>query len=231
MATSGSTNFVVTRDQIIEDAYSHIGHLDEGETLNSERLAYGARQLEKMLKSWSAQGRHLWILKEAELPLVDGTTSYTVGPTGDLVITRPRKILDARRRTSGQDTPIYVTSRKEYFALPNKSVESKVVQIYYDRQLVNGTIYCWPTPDNSTDTIRFTYEAYIEDFDSNANDTPLPSEWSEALSWNLSVRLAGRENVDITTWNKVEEIAGKMLAEVAWDDNEDAPLEFYFEDC
>lgn len=230
MATSGSTNFVITRDEIITDAYSHLGHLDEGETLNSERLSYGARQLNKMLKAWAIKGLHLWTIYENALPLVDGKSSYTAGPTGDLVMQRPLRILSARRRVGSIDTPIWVTSREEYFSLPNKTTEAPATQIYYDPQLVNGVIYVWPTPDNSTDTIRFDYEGLIQDFDTASDDTPLPSEWSEALSWNLATRLAGRENVDLNTWGFVKGMADEMLTLVEWHDNEHAPLEFVFSD-
>ncbi len=228
MATSNSVNFVLTRNEIVSDAYSHIGHLDEGEILSGEREAYGVRQLNKMMKAWVAKGQHVFTTQEGLLPLVASTSSYTIGPTGTYVINRPNRILSARwRDSSSNDTPIWKVSREEYFSLPNKSNEGKPTQFYYDRQLTNGVMFVWPTPDSSLDKIAFTYEDTIQDFDSNANDTPFPSEWSDALTWNLAMRLCGRENVDLGTFQMVKLMADELLKDVLDYNDEYTELQFF----
>jgi len=227
VATSGSVDFVVTRNDIISDAYSHIGHLDEGEVLTGERENYAARQLNKMMKAWVAKGHLVWTMKEGLLPLAKGDSSYTIGPTGEYVINRPNRIISARwRDSSSNDTPIWKISREEYFDLPNKTVQGKPTQFYYDRQLTNGVLYVWPTPDSGKDCIAFTYEDTIEDFDSNANDTPFPPEWAEALSWNLALRLGGRENAALDTMGAVAAMASRMLDDALDYDNEFTEIQF-----
>jgi hypothetical protein len=62
MATSGSIDFAVTRDNIIEDALSEIGIFREGADITSSEytstVTYAARVLNRMVKSWMGQGFH-----------------------------------------------------------------------------------------------------------------------------------------------------------------------------
>lgn len=212
MATSNSVDFAVTRNDIINDAYSHIGHLDEGEILTGEREEYAARQLNKMIKAWTAKGTHLWALKERELPLAKGVNAYTIGPSGDYEINRPNRVANLRRKGSdGIETPVWHISRREFMEQPNKISRSTVNMAYYDRQLTNGVMYVWPTPSSGLECLLFTSEEHIEDFDASTNDTAFPQEWAEALSWNLAVRLGFRENIDPTTLNAVKGMADECL--------------------
>lgn len=82
MATSGSTDFSVTRDNIIADALSKIGVLAAGETVTSTDTAFCARALNMMIKAWSTRGLQLWAQKQATLFLAKNTHSYSLGPTG-----------------------------------------------------------------------------------------------------------------------------------------------------
>ncbi len=83
MATSGSTNFSITRNQIITEALEDIGAVGVGETLTSEDLTKGARKLNIMVKRDMVWGLHLWALQEGTLFLVDGQESYQLGSGGD----------------------------------------------------------------------------------------------------------------------------------------------------
>lgn len=227
MATSGTTDFVLTVSQVLDDAYAHIGHLSEGEILNAERESYALRQLNAMLKSWTVK-YSIWNLREATLPLVVGQTSYTVGPLGDLAIQRPNRIIQARWSTTlGIDTPIWIVGRQEYFDQPNKTVTGKPVEIYYDRQLTEGVIFVWPTADDATDTVKFTYEGSIENIDLVTDDLPFPIEWGEAVTWNLALRLISRENASQEAERRVTMRATEFLDDVLAFNNENTPLEFY----
>lgn len=62
MATSGSSDFNMTRNQIIIDALEHIGGISEGETPTAEANTSAARSLNLMMKAWQAEGVNLWTL-------------------------------------------------------------------------------------------------------------------------------------------------------------------------
>lgn len=125
--------------------------------------------------------------------LASAATSGNVVFTYTSKIARPQRI-DADsaywHSSDGQDTPINIISRSDYSKLSNKTTQGKIVQAFYDPQLVNGTLYLWPTPDDATDVLKFWYERVIEDFDTT-NDTPdFAIEWSEALILGLASRMS-----------------------------------------
>lgn len=94
------------------------------------------------------------------------------------------------RSPEGQDTPVKLISRAEYAQLSNKASSGKIVQTYYDPQLVNGQLYLWPAPDSASDILRFWYERILEDFDVGTDTPDFAIEWGEALILGLASRMA-----------------------------------------
>lgn len=130
-------------------------------------------------------------------------------------ITRPQRIVSAYRRDiNGNDTPIELISRGDYASLSYKASEGKTVQAFYDPQLTTGTLYLWPTPDLTTDVVRFWYSRPIEDFDAAADNPDFPIEWGEALTYGLAERLATlyQAPLEIRQWIKAEATAKFELA-------------------
>jgi hypothetical protein len=82
MATSGSVDFALNRNEIITEALSVLGELGEAETVGGNRLDQCNRWLNIMVKAWMAQGARLWAMKQATLFLAEGTASYSLGATG-----------------------------------------------------------------------------------------------------------------------------------------------------
>lgn len=271
MTTSNSSDFSLTRDQIIRAALEETGELSQDETIDATRLASCSLRLNSWSKSLMAQGAKLWAMKQATLFLSVGTSSYSLGATGthctnsyiqttlsaDKVATnttlslttfvgmsandnigivlndgtihwttisgapgapttiatglasaatsgnavfvyatkinRPQRIdVDSANWHSlaGNDTPVRIISREEYTNLSNKTSKGKIVQGYYDPQLINGILKVWPTPDNATDVLQFWYERILEDFDVGTNTPDFTIEWGEALILGLAARIA-----------------------------------------
>lgn len=76
MATSGSTNFTETRDQIILDALALLGVYGVGRTVSSEDMSFCVSMLNKMVKSWANQGLRLFTKTEAVLYLSPNQEHY-----------------------------------------------------------------------------------------------------------------------------------------------------------
>ncbi len=134
-------------------------------------------------------------------------------------IPRPEQVMNPRRRDSNnQDTPIRTISRQEYFSQPNKTSTGKAVDLYYDRQLLNGTIYLWPSPDSISEKILFTYLTPFEIFDSAADDPDFPQEWLEPIVFNLAVRLAPEYGMPLDERQVLKVQADEYLfAALKWD--------------
>jgi hypothetical protein len=82
MATSGSVDFSISRDDIITDALQMLGEGAEGEPISGDRMDACSRRLNMMVKAWMANGAKLWAMKQATLFLTEGTASYSLGATG-----------------------------------------------------------------------------------------------------------------------------------------------------
>ncbi len=108
-------------------------------------------------------------------------------------INRPQRIDGEAmfwRSAAGQDTPVKLISRAEYAQLSSKAISGKIVQAYFDPQLVNGQLYLWPAPDSAGDVLRFWYERILEDFDTGSNTPDFAIEWGEALILGLAARMS-----------------------------------------
>jgi hypothetical protein len=86
MTTSGSVNFSVSRDDIIQDALENLGVLSEGDTPSAAQLTQMSRKLNMIVKQWQgrsdfAPGLKLWARKTGYLFLQSGQSVYTLGPT------------------------------------------------------------------------------------------------------------------------------------------------------
>lgn len=125
--------------------------------------------------------------------LASAATSGNAVFTYTTKITRPQRLdVDAANWHSlaGNDTPVSIVSREEYTRHTNKTTQGKIVEAFYNSQLINGTLKVWPTPDDATDVLQFWYERIIEDFDA-AGDTPdFAIEWVEALILGLAAKMA-----------------------------------------
>ena len=117
--------------------------------------------------------------------------NYIYAYTNDLA--RPLRIIDARRRdeSSDQDTPIITQSHEEYQRLPNKTNDGETNMVYYhpEHRSARGTVYLWPRPDSVARTIRLSCILPLQDFDASGNNADLPTEWLDAIIWNLAKRL------------------------------------------
>ena len=68
---------------IIKGALRLIGEVDANQPIPAAETQDGLEALNYMVKSWQAQGLHLWTKTEGVLFLDVGKTDYLVGPSGD----------------------------------------------------------------------------------------------------------------------------------------------------
>lgn len=300
MATSGSTNYSRTRDNLIDTSLKLLGVLGEGETASANAVTDMAVLLNSMIKGWQAIGINLWREDEAVVFLTDSTAEYSLYSSGDrasaeiiktelsvagatsdttitvdsvtsmatsdkigvelddntidwstissidttnktitmaaglggaaavnnnvyvytTILSRPMDIVSARLLyDNGIERELRKLGRKEYFQLPNKTIEGKPVAFYFSPQLDRGKLYLWPTPDSVADRLRITYIRTIEDFDASTDDPDFPQEWLEAIAYNLAVRAAPMYGIDLLVDNpSVLSIANSSFGLLqAWD--------------
>lgn len=67
MATSGSTNFSINRDDIIKRALRLIGVLPQGESPSTDQVTEASLALNGLVKAWQADGMPLWAIRTSSL--------------------------------------------------------------------------------------------------------------------------------------------------------------------
>lgn len=82
MALSGSTNFPVTRDDLIKAAMQHISALGDGDTPNATQLSEASFLLNILIKNWQTEGMQLWMTYYGYIFPVSGTTKCSLGAEG-----------------------------------------------------------------------------------------------------------------------------------------------------
>lgn len=88
MATSGSVNFSVSRDDIIKAALQRIGVVAVGGTPSASQYTEGSLLLNGIVKSWTASlGMPLWGSQNLVLLPTTGVRNVNIGPSGGHVTT------------------------------------------------------------------------------------------------------------------------------------------------
>jgi hypothetical protein len=145
MATSGTTSFNLSIDEIIEEAYERIGmRINSGHDIKTAR-----RSLNILFSEWGNRGIHLWKVELNEVAMVAGQASYTVPTNVSDVLEAYISSTSGAPGTTTNDLTLSKIDRSAYAALPNKGTTGQPSQYYVDRQ-VTPLIYLFQTPDLST---------------------------------------------------------------------------------
>ena len=198
MTTSGTYSFTTTRDNLITGALRLCGVIAQGETPSATQISEGADALNYMVKALEAEGMPLWAITTTTITPVANQTSYTIA-TPKLL--KPIQAWN-RQTYSNVDIPMRLISRQEYNILGNKSTTGNPIQMYFQPNRDDTTVYLFPTPDSTSagnNVIYIVAQRPFQDFDT-ATDTPdFPQEWYEAVLYGLAQRLAGLYNIDVET--------------------------------
>lgn len=229
MATSGSTNFATTRDNLINGALRLVGAIGQGEVGTANQISEAADSLNMMIKGFMNYGMPLWAVKKYAGTLVANTSEYEIGITKTWNTPKPLKIYNAyvRNNVSNTDTPITKVSRQEYLNFSNKSASGTPVNMYYDPQNTSGFVHVYPAPTANVATnysLVIHYQRPFEDFDA-ANDEPdFPQEWYEVIKYGLAVRLAGEYGLERFARKELKDEFRLLLAQAQGFNQEEESL-------
>lgn len=299
MATSGSINFTLTRDNLITLALQDIGVLRDGGTPTSDQVTYCSYKLNMLIKHWEMKNLHVWSTAEASMFLTSGVNKYTLsGSTansaGDNTIkttlsaaasstswtcttvtgmnvsdnigivldsgslywttitaintttkivtvntaassaassgavvyaytstaTKPLRILSVRHSDSaGNERIVQMKGRDDFMSIPVKSSPGPVNACFYTQGRDAGTMYVYLTPDDSSNSLNYSYARTIEDFDSSSDNADIPQEWLRALLLNLEVDICPHYGKDLhKQMPDLQRLAQEAISEATlWD--------------
>ena len=148
--TSGVTEYNPQIDDIIEEAYARTGVLG---TRTGYQLRSARRSLNILFSEWGNRGVHLWKIKLAKVPLVEGQAEYNFASDSTNFPEDIDQVLEAYYRnnsdaTAPQDIALTKIDRSQYSQTPNKLAKGTPSQYYVERKL-NPSIFLYTTPSSS----------------------------------------------------------------------------------
>jgi len=178
MAVSTSQDFNLDIDEIIQEAYEHLG----GPPLVGNDGITARRSLNLLLSDWQNRGILLWTTEFTNQTMTESTASYTLATT-------VMAVTEAVCRRSGNDLQMTRISAEEYLKLPNKATEARPTQFATIKGRDAIILYLWPTPENSTDIVRMHTVRRFYNFDESIQDPDVPYRFLPCLTMGLAYYL------------------------------------------
>jgi len=216
MATSGTTTFQLTRNEIITAAAELCAVLSKNQTLETIDFTRGAEYLNRWITAHTGDFP-LSKRKEYTFSLVEDVSTYEIGVGKTLNTVYPTRMLQAwsiDNTSLGARTPLEIIGDYNYNLLPLNTSSGPPIQMTYQPLVNYGIIKIWPVPDAYTEdntTISITYEAPIEVFSSSTNTLDLPQEWTEAVIHGVAALWAPAWGVPIPDRHELKQEAKDYL--------------------
>jgi hypothetical protein len=200
MATSGTTTFDLSIEEIIQEAYERCGMATtSGYSLRSARTS-----LNLLFAEWANRGIHLWKVSLNENLLVSGQAEYAVdGNVSDVLEAYVSTTGGGANTVNTQDVSLSKIDRSAYAALPNKLAVGQPSQYYVDRQEI-PKIYLYQAPDLNTYTyLKYYVIKRIQDAGSYTNESDIVFRFLPCLVAGLAYYLAMKNSPELVQQNKL----------------------------
>ena len=200
MATSGTTAFDLSIEEIIQEAYERCGmSTTSGHSLRSARTS-----LNLLFAEWANRGIHLWKVSLNENQLVSGQAEYAVdGNVSDVLEAFVSSTGAGANTVNTQDVALSKIDRSAYSALPNKLAVGQPSQYYVDRQEI-PKIYLYQAPDLNTYTyLKYYVIKRIEDAGAYTNDADIVFRFLPCMVAGLAYYLAMKNAPTLVQQNKL----------------------------
>ena len=176
MAVSGTYNFNLDIDEVIQEAMEMIG----GENTLGHEPASARRSINLMLKDWQNRGILLWSTSVSSVTVAASVTAYSL----DSSTVDALEVVLSRDNTDIQLTRI---SPEEYLIIPNKTQTGRPMQFSIRRGVSNPTMSLWPIPENSTDILKMEVISELQDVDKSAGqNADMPKRFLPPLTCGLA---------------------------------------------
>jgi hypothetical protein len=186
MATSGTTNFNLDIDDVVEEAFERCGmRVTTGYQLSSAR-----RSLNILFLEWANRGLNLWTIERFTTTLTSGV-EYVDLPIN--VVNVLEAVIRDTTQSPAIDISIERISRADYINLPNKTTSNaRPSQFYVERTNV-PRVYFYPSPNANYEFIHYRITR-IEDAGNYENETDINFRFLPCmvagLAFHLSIKFA-----------------------------------------
>jgi hypothetical protein len=205
--TSETTEFNPQIDEVIEEAFERTGVRG---TRTGYQLRSARRSLNIMFQEWGNRGVHLWKVKLAKVPLVEGQAEYNFASDSENFPQDMDSILEAYYRnnsttTAPQDIALTQISRSQYSQTPNKLTKGTPSQYYVERKL-NPSIFLYATPSSSVSSTTtpssfqfcFYYLSKIQDAGAYNNTSDVVNRFYPCMMSGLAYYLSQKYSPEMS---------------------------------
>jgi hypothetical protein len=174
---------------IISDAMSEVGVLGAAETPSAEDADLCLRKLNQIMQRLSNSRLAFPVLAELSITMT-GAQTYTIGPSGGTVASRPIKVNHATATDSGgNEYPVSVLTREEWDAIsPKASSGGSPSCIWYQATNTNGTVNVYPQASGYT--LLLHCQTLLATFATTASTVTLPDGYESLLTLMLADDIA-----------------------------------------
>jgi hypothetical protein len=157
MATSGTYNFTMDIDEVIQEALEMIGG---EETLGHEPKS-ARRSINLLLQDWQNRGVMLWTANSSVVSVAASVTTIALSSA-------TIDVLEAVYNRNDTDVQLERISMQEYLKIPQKGQTGRSTQYAVRHERGAPVVYLWPLPSQSTDQVKFELVRYMEDVNKSA---------------------------------------------------------------
>lgn len=174
MATSGTSAFNPTFDDILQDAAGMVG----GGPILAEELQSAMRGLDTLLTQ--IQNENI-LLHKVETTVVPVTVSATSTDFDNTIL----DALNISVRTNGTDIPLARLGFQQWAELPVKTRTGRPTQFWFDRRLDGNVLRLWPIPDQTYDLV-LTVQKTTEDTVRAFHNVDVPRRFIPCLIYGIA---------------------------------------------
>ena len=226
MPTSGTSNFNLDLNLLIEEAFERCGaELRTGYDLRTAR-----RSLNLLTIEWANKGINLWTIEQGSIAMVQGQITYNLPvDTIDLF----DHVIRTQTGQAQTDININRISADTYLTIPNKNAQGRPIQVWINRQsgvqnpsgIQYPTINVWPAPDQN-DYYTFVYFRLrrIQDAGEGITEQDIPFRMLPAMVAGLAYHLSLKIHGAIERSAMLKAMYDEAWQQAADEDREKAPL-------
>lgn len=185
-----------TVTNIIKQALKDAGVISGRETPTDDEMQDGISTLNQMMAMWRTQSLSVYCQKQ-ETITATGSTSYSIGPNGDLSIERPVGVAAVYWRLNGVDTPLIpLHSFEDYQDIQVKNLQGTPSAFYYRPDYPEGELFVWPLATSGSLVLTMLIPMPV--YTTIQDEIGLPPEYEGAIRWNLAAQLCSTFGMPVT---------------------------------
>lgn len=179
---------------LIRDGMVEAGYIGRGRDPTSDHLALYFNKLNYIFNHLQVKpGLKLWLNFDLAVTPVAGRNLYTLGPSGNVPMTRPLRSFESYFTDSSQNRrPVSVISRNEWDTLSTTTQQGTITSIWPDKQKLSLNINTWLTPDAQAalGVLHVIVTQQSVQRVSLTDDIAFPVEWYLAIMWEFASQIS-----------------------------------------